>query len=246
MLDITYYYNTYLKDKKIAKVNSGITGIISREEFSFLKKDEMENELGKIKEEKKKQEEFERKRENERKLEELMQERENLEQEKRNAKRKALENLKKAIQEFNEFSDSSDHFPKMVVDEKDILISVEDHFEISSNYLFNLKMIDLKYISFDHAKVDGIDFRGTNLTIDPQKVYKKSLKGCNFEKIYISPFMNFKGVDIRGCHFTSNEDQSSYDSFNVTFKDSIYDETTTYNGVSFVKIIEEDTIRKNR
>ena len=42
MIEITDYYNKYLKDQNISKVNSGITEIISREEFSFLNRDKID------------------------------------------------------------------------------------------------------------------------------------------------------------------------------------------------------------
>ena len=248
MIEITEYYNKYLKNKDIIKINSGVTGIISKDEFSFLNRDKIDEIFKEINEEKKKREELEKKEENKRKLEEMKVKRNKLDQERRNAKLEALENLKKSIQELSQFSDSSDKLPKMQIEEKDFLVKKEDHLEISPMYLDVLKFIDLKYISFDNVKVDGIDFSETNLIIDPQKVYQKNLKGCNFEKIYISPFMNFRGVDIRGCHFSEDNDPRTYDTFNITFKEAIYDETTTYNGISFEKILEEkmETVKNNK
>ena len=127
----------------------------------------------------------------------------------------------------------------MQIDEKDLFVKIEDHLEISPVYINALKFIDLRYISFDNVKVDEIDFRGTNLLLNPQIVYRKNLRECDFDRIFISPFLNFRGVDIRGCRFSEDDNPTTDDHFNLTFKDAIYDETTTYNGISFIKILSE-------
>jgi hypothetical protein len=46
------------------------------------------------------------------------------------------------------------------------------------------------------------------------------------------------GVDIRWSKFSFDDDPTTLDIFNITFKDTIYDEITTYNGVPFTEIID--------
>jgi len=41
------------------------------------------------------------------------------------------------------------------------------------------------------------------------------------------------GVDIRWSKFSFDDDPTTLNIFNITLKDAIYDETTTYNGVPF-------------
>lgn len=239
MIDITKYYNKYLRDNVITNIKDGITDIISESEFSFLNRDKIEELLRKIKEEKKKKEESEKQTKNVEVIKSIKKKEIRLEQDKQKAKLEALETLKKAFESLRELSNDNDVLPKMTIEENQLLIKVDDHLEISPIYISALRFIDLRYISFDNVKIDGIDFRGTNLILDPQKVYKKNLRGCDFDRIFISPFLNFKGVDIRGCRFSEDDDPRTYDTFNLTFKDAIYDETTTYNGISFTKILNK-------
>ncbi len=45
---------------------------------------------------------------------------------------------------------------------------------------------------------------------------------------------SFVGVDIRGARFSEDGNPLTPDGLNASFSDAIYDENTTYNGVSFV------------
>ena len=99
-------------------------------------------------------------------------------------------------------------------------------------------------LGFKNVKVNGIDFSNSNVSImntlfngnnldiglDPQTVYGKDLSNCNFNGIYISPWVNFKGVNIKGASFSCDFDIKTLDIINPTIKDAIYDENTTYNG----------------
>ena len=105
-------------------------------------------------------------------------------------------------------------------------------------------LIDLSDVDFSNVKVSGIDFRGSNVRIDkfnldPQTIYNKDLSGCNFEGIYVNPLIHFNGVDIRGARFSEDNNPKTLDIFNITFKEAIWDENTTYNGKSFSEIFEE-------
>ena len=57
--------------------------------------------------------------------------------------------------------------------------------------------------------------------------------------------MDFSGVDIRGARFSEDNNPKTLDIFNITFKDAIWDENTTYNGVSFVEILSP-SVKNNK
>ena len=58
--------------------------------------------------------------------------------------------------------------------------------------------------------------------------------------------MDFSGVDIRGTKFSCDDNPMTLDGRNSWFRQAIYDETTTYNGISFVELYGECKIKKNR
>ena len=86
----------------------------------------------------------------------------------------------------------------------------------------------------------------TKLTRKSLKENKKSLRNCNFEGIYIEPFMNFTGVDIRGAKFSDDDDKTTIDRQNVYFAHALYDETTTYNGIPFPKLYGECKLEEDK
>lgn len=135
-----------------------------------------------------------------------------------------------------------DDAPKIEVSEQTIFATKNDHLIILPVVRGILKYLDLSSVSFDNVDCRDMDFRGCNLGIlfRPQKVYGKNLSGCNFEKVYFSIKTNFTGVDIRGCKFSDDDDNKTIDFVLPSLADAIYDETTTYNGISFPKFFSED------
>ena len=128
--------------------------------------------------------------------------------------------------------------------------TIGDHKEMPSIVVMGLPIIDLSIVSFKGVKISGVDFTGTNIKLDPQEVYKKDLRNCNFTGVYLDPLINFNGSDIRGAKFSADNNPATIDLM-PRFKKAIYDEYTTYNGVSLVEmlgpcqnIIEED--KQNR
>ena len=72
------------------------------------------------------------------------------------------------------------------------------------------------------------------------------MSGCNFEGIFISPFADFTGVNIKGTKFGTDDNPLTYDDFNLSFKNAIYDETTTYNGIPISNFLHiENDIEPN-
>ena len=115
-----------------------------------------------------------------------------------------------------------------------------DYKQIDILYDSVLRYIDLSTENFKNVKVSGINFKDTNINafiLNPQEVYKKDLSGCDFTNVNMFSVADiFDGVDIRGATF-GNSDKSFKNIPN--FKNAIYDETTTFNGISLYELIGE-------
>ena len=158
----------------------------------------------------------------------------------------ALNQIQNALNVLDEIEKKTGTKQKIQV--SNLFVDVNDYKEINPMYLEIglLKYIDLSIISFKNVRISGIDFRGCNIRLNPQEVYKKDLRGCNFEGLYIEPFMNFTGVDIRECKFSSDKDPKTIDRGSSTFKFAIYDETTTFNGIPFTEIYKKhDDVKRS-
>ena len=159
-----------------------------------------------------------------------------------------LDNLKKKLKILS--ADSTD-MPRSHIDKDLLLIDAGDHREIDPDYKEVLRYYDLSGVNFDNVKLENIDFSGTNIIIsslhlDPQKVYNRSLKGCNFDKITIGDFIRFKGIDITGCTFSEDNDPltlpTTEDKLYRVFAGAIYDKTTTFNGIPLTEILTQKEI----
>ena len=242
-IDVTEYYLANLANKEKIKIAANCERPMSFDEYcatnlsKILEQHEQEKNDAKMAKQRANLEVEKLKQEQAKKEKLAKIEAEKMNDESDQKKKEALEMLKSALLILNQVQDNQNakvHFD-------DIFVIVGEHLEIASIIRTSLKFIDLTGVKFDNVDVHGVDFRECNLGIlfNPQKVYNKDLRGCNFDKVYISPFMNFSGVDIRGCCFSDDEDSRTIDVFNATFRYAIYDETTTYNGIPFTKIFEE-------
>ena len=85
--------------------------------------------------------------------------------------------------------------------DRDVLIrEVDDHFEINPEFLNQLRFLNLAYIDFTNVKVSGIDFSGSNASIDPQLVYKKDMSNGKYDGLSFTT-SDFSGVNITGASF---------------------------------------------
>ena len=231
-VDITEYYHEHLEGKEI-HITDGIKGIMSEEEFfvhNFTDIDEaVEAKKRKNREEKRRKEKT---NERNNKLKEVKVAKEQMRQQEekdREAEDEALKELREAIIEFAKVQQELKGASIEInfddrLDVSNIFIRENDHLVITPILVDLIKYINLKNFSFDNVQVSGIDFRGCNLGIlfDPQKVYQKNLRGCNFDKVDLLIFsMNFTGVDIRGCHFNGEVDSSAYYEFPMSFINAI-------------------------
>ncbi len=253
IIDITTYYNNHLKGKKIVTARKGIE-LVDEDTFFSCNREAIEKKLNeerkKIALEKRKVQEDEEQEEQKRKLEEARRKDEE-------EKQKLEEEIKKRMKILEEDFDSFIALcHKQGVHERfsfPPFTALNQHHKIINPMYFEngrYKYLDYRGISFEETEIAGIDFRECNiefgsLGINPQTIYGKNLRGCNFEGIHIPQLgVDFAGVDIRGARFSDDGNPMTLDTQhgfkpNPSFEDAIYDENTTYNGVSLVEIFGE-------
>ena len=241
MIDISKYCeerDINIKNISIEHIKQNIS-IISKDDFLYHNEDEIRELVKREREEDKKREEEENKKREQEKLKELKSASEREKASMISKKKEALQQIKKSLEVLDELENKTQSYNKIQI--SNLFIDVSNHREINPIFLdINmLKYIDLSLVSFKNVKISGIDFRGCNISLNPQEVYNKDLSGCNFEGIHIEPFMNFSGVDIRGARFSDDKNPKTLDLGCGTFSMAIYDETTTYKGIPFTMIYGE-------
>ena len=139
-----------------------------------------------------------------------------------NAQKSIGENLKriKELISFLQVNDIPNNL-KISIPEDELIISVDDHLEINPFYIDYIDFINFNYIPTTNLKVSHIDWRGTNITIDPQTVYKKDLSYAKFNDNNIT-FKSFSG-----CNLTGTDISEELDSIGI--EDAITDENTKVN-----------------
>ena len=110
---------------------------------------------------------------------------------------------------------------KIAIPEEELLIQVDDHKEINPYYLKYISFIDFAYINTTNLKVSHIDWRNTNISINPQTVYNKDLSYAKFNDSNIT----FKKFD--GCILIGTDISQELDSTGI--ENAITDETTLLN-----------------
>ena len=117
----------------------------------------------------------------------------------------------------------------------------DHHLEIVPSCLKDntLRRIDLSKESFNNVKVSGIDFRGCNVYINPQKVYNHDLSNSNFEGIYFPVSADFTDVNVCGSKFTNTGNPRIFDINENNFIGSKYDDNTTLNGIPVKELLNE-------
>lgn len=237
LIDVSTYYNEKLKNKKFS-INKGVKGILTYDQFTFKSMDEID-EL--IKKEREENEKIRKEIEEKKKIERLEEEkRKHLQDEKEleALESKAIRQLQESIEILQKIYEKRPNTKRIELD--NIFINCSDHLEIRPELIPILKFIDLSLVSFNNVKMSNIDFRGTNISFDPQEAYQKDLSHSNFEGIHIMPFFSFTGVNIIGCHFSEDNDPTTIDYLNPTFASAIYDETTLYNGIPLTELLNKD------
>ncbi len=179
-------------------------------------------------------------------LERIKEEQRKKEQDLDNEKKDEIKRIQESMSRLKEIDKKRGTITRIDVD--DLLENIEDHKEIKKIYSKNdfLRHINLSYIPFNNVKLNGLDLSYTNIRLDPQVIYNKDLSGTNLEGVYIGPFDNYSDVDVRGCKFSDDNDPTTMDGFNTTFYLSLYDETTTYNGIPFTVLYGECNLNNSK
>ena len=234
IIDVSKYYYDKLKNKNVVGVKKGVT-IISKDDFFYHNEEEIKKLVELEKEQDKKKAEEERKKEQTDKIRNMQASNTNALRDKEEEQKKTLEDIKLLLVKLATLQKQTGKFIRINVD--NLFVDVGDHKEINPLYidLGMLKYIDLSLETFENVKISGIDFRGCNINLKPQKVYERDLSHCNFEGLFIEPFMDFTDVDIRGTKFSRDDDPKTMDGYNTTLKDAIYNKKTTFDGISFVQ-----------
>ena len=225
-IDVSRYYsklNDYFQNNEI-KTTPGID-IMTREDFDLEKREEKRRFL---EEEKEIQERLD-----------ILGAKNKNDFDKSEATHKMIETLKVLRESVNELNSLKSKIGNMKIPKvsvENIFTVVEDHRKIMDELKDTLEFINLSHISFKGVDISGIDFKGTNINLYPQEVYNKDLKGCDFTGVNLSPFIDFREVDIRGAKFSTDSDPTTIDVI-PNFEGAIYDEKTTYNGKSLVDIL---------
>lgn len=239
IIDITEYYINNLKDKETISISPRVTGILSRDIFRIKNNDEIEAIIREAKDENLGIIDKQKKEKEKQDIEKLKVETEQAEKERLENLRQALADLKDVIERVKKYSRPGDAPRRIPISIP--FVPTGDHLELPVEIKGILKYIDISGETFANVNVEGVDFTGCNPhLLDPQLVYKKSLRNCKFEKIYINPFTDFTGVDIRGCSFSEDGNPLTVDVFNESFARAIYDETTKYNGVAMTELLSKD------
>jgi len=229
-LDITEYYNLKLRGEKDISIVPGIK-IETLDSFTYTNSEEIDSV---IKEDLSRKKQLEDEKREEEQLKNAIKEEKAIQKQEEDLRR----NIEFSLSKLNELSKRK---KIQKIKSKNILKREYNYYVFKPSVINHLRFFDLSIIDFHNVKVEGIDFRGTNVEIENLlDCYNRSLRNCNFEGISISPFTDFTGVDIRGCRFSREDNSHIIDSM-PNFYDAVYDETTTYNGVPISKILNVKT-----
>ena len=204
-LIVFYYYLDAEKKEKVDRLNENLLDNQRKILREFKSKDEeeqkllaeaysrkLENKKAESKEEKVKIEVIEKKKE---------------EKNVKNNKRaqaetiiKAIENLSESIKVYSEYEDKEildKLYHTIQIDEDTLFEKVNDHYEFRKEFLPVLKFLNLSFIDTTDLKVSDIDFRGTNIRINPQVVYNKDLSYSKFDDENL--FGDFSNCNLSGA-----------------------------------------------
>lgn len=128
-----------------------------------------------------------------------------------------LQYLKDALQTLN---DTSGNLSK--IDEELLFMKVGDHYEIKPEFANQLSFLDLHYLNFKNVKVSGLNFAGSNASINPQEVYQKDMSNGVYDGLIFTS-KDFSNVNLKGASFKEcNMDFALLD-------EAIVDDTTKFS-----------------
>lgn len=241
IIDITDYYNRKLKGKRSVRVNKKLSNILSIDDFHYENL-EVINQI--LREERERELSEQERHDDEISQENLMKKITEFEAEEKRRDETVRTTIKEIEERFQLLKELEASGAIIQIKYDDLYEKVYDgikyHLEFKDDVIKDnrLHMFELSSETFENVKMDGIDFRKCNLdSICPTKVYKKNLRGCNFEGVHFGPFTSFVGVDIRGSKFGYDENNRTMDVM-PHFNEAIFDETTTFNGIPLTELVK--------
>ncbi len=245
LLDITEYYKNNLMEVEDYEINNNVE-LLSKNDY-FIKN---ENDLIK-----KAQEEKARKALEERKkivagdieaIEKARANNSNLEEELLAYERETGDLVDEAVNRIAFIQNLKGS--TMMVKAKSAVIEVGEgndrHKEINPIFIAKglYSSLDLSDEDMVNVKVSHLDLSGHNVRpFNPQKVYKKDMSFSNYSGIIFPVTTIFKDVDVRGSTFTTDGIERTMDINEDNFIGSIYDETTTLDGVPLTDLLDRKT-----
>ena len=101
--------------------------------------------------------------------------------------------------------DPKNLYHSIPIGKEELLVTIDDHYEINRNFIEYLRFLNLSMIDFSNVKVSGLDFRGSAARINPQTVYKRDLSNGVFDVSNIKFYDDFTGVNLEGADFSECE-----------------------------------------
>lgn len=115
-----------------------------------------------------------------------------------------------------------------------------------------LRMVDLEGVCWNNVDVRGYNFKGTNASINPRTVYKRSLENTNLEGMDLSMY-SFRGVKLKntnlkytGAHLHSGEHIFNYDLIKGCYLNGRIISDVCDADYEVIEMSKEKTMKKTR
>ncbi len=92
-------------------------------------------------------------------------------------------------------------YNRIFIDNSYLVKTVDNHYEFNAKFIPYLRFIDLSFVVQDNLKVSGLNFKNTNIEIDPQKVYGKDLSNSVFGVNNFNQLL----VDFTDCNLSATD-----------------------------------------
>ena len=99
---------------------------------------------------------------------------------------------------------------RVKIPEKELIVKIDGVRQINSMYLPYLEYIDFSFVDIRDLKVSGIHWEKTNISIDPQLVYKKDLSGCTLSDANIT-WKKFDGCNLEDCDISDEVESKGFE-----------------------------------
>ena len=128
-----------------------------------------------------------------------------------NTRELIFENLKKVKKLYDTLDSTEVKIRRLTIPNSELLVKVNDHYEIKKEYLEFIPIINLSMVSSDGLKACGIDFSESNISLNPQTVWKKDLSYSKFNN------RNFLFKSFKGCNLCGSDLSDAVDSYDFEY-----------------------------